>query len=369
MVSKRAQKLTNIILDHSLEVKSGDKLVISASDFSSQELLQPLYTKAIKKGAIVHLDIFGGNFNVGRADYGDYLKNYFTHSNETQLNNTEVYSMLSDWADKTVKIVSIHDKKFLESVDGNKLALRQKALRPVSDRALQKPWCLTYYPTKSLAQNAGMSLKSFTDFYYKACNIDYKRQDKEILPLQNILDAGKMVEIKGKGIDLKLNIDQRLALGVDNGKHNIPDGECFLGPVEDKTEGCIDFPLPQIYNGKEVRGIHLEFEKGEVVKFHSKTNQKFLSQLLNSDPGNRRLGEFGVGMNRNITKYIKDILFDEKIYGTVHFALGISYPYKRGGGKNKASIHWDLIKDLRHAGSEIKVDGKVIFRGGNMKLS
>lgn len=368
MVSTRAQQLANTILDHSLAVQPGDKLVISASDFSSQELLQPLYTEALKRGVIVHLDIFSGNFHAGRADYGGFLKDYFQYANEAQLNNAEIYSILSEWADKTVKIVSIHDKKFLESIDGNKLALRQKALRPISDKTLQKPWCLTYYPTKALAHNAKMGLKQFTDFYYKACNIDYQKLDTEILPLQNILDAGKLVEIKGKGIDLKMSIDQRLSLGVDNGKHNIPDGECFIGPVEDETEGYIDFELPQIYNGKEVRGIHLEFSKGKIIKFQSKTNQKFLSQLLNSDPGNKRLGEFGIGMNKNITKYIRDILFDEKIYGTVHFALGLSYPYKRGGGQNKASIHWDMIKDLRHYRSEIKIDNRTIFRDGEIVI-
>lgn len=364
MHSERALKLATTILDHSLEVKEGEKLIISASDFSSAELLQPLYSEALRKGAIVHLDIFSSNFNAGRADFGGFLQDYFHHSSDAQLNNTEVYSMLSEWADKTVKIVSIHDKKFLESVDGNKLALRQKALRPISDKTLQKPWCLTYYPTKALAQNAKMSLRQFTDFYYKACNIDYQKMDKEIFPLQETLDKGKVVEIKGNGIDLKLGIENRLSLGVDNGKHNIPDGECFIGPVEDMTEGYVNFELPQIYNGKEVSGIYLEFSKGKITKFSSKTNQKYLSQLLDSDPGNRRLGELGIGMNKNITKYIKDILFDEKIYGTVHFALGMSYPYKRGGGENKASIHWDMIKDLRHKGSEIKIDSKTIFRDG-----
>lgn len=368
MYSKRSLKFVSTILDHSLSVKSGEKLVFSVSDFTSNELVRPLYTEAIKRGVIVHLDVFSGNFNVGRADYGDYLKLFFQHANEDQLLNAEVYSMISEWADKTVKIVSIHDKKFLESIDGNKLALRQKVLRPISDKSLQKPWCLTYYPTKALAQNARMSLKEFTGFYYSACNVDYARMDKEILPVQNILDKGNIVEIKGKGIDLRLGIEGRLSLGVDNGKHNIPDGECFIGPVENVTEGYINFELPQIYNGKEVSGIHLEFSKGKIVKLKSKTNQKFLSQLLNSDPGNRRLGEFGIGMNKNITKYIKDILFDEKIYGTVHFALGMSYPYRRGGGKNKASIHWDMIKDLRHKGSEIKIDGKTIFRDGEIVI-
>lgn len=360
----RAEILSNIILNHSIGIKPGEKLLISASDFTSQELLLPLYREAIKIGAIVQLDIFGSMLSVGRADYGGFLEEFYRHSTDFQLKQTEVHDFLTNWADKTIRIVSIHNKKFLESIDGNKIALRQAALRPISDSALLKPWTLTYYPTKALAKNAGMTLKKFTEFYYEACNIDYLKMDEEILPLQNILDSGKIVHIKGQGIDLRLGIDQRLALGVDNGKHNIPDGECFLGPQEDKTEGFIDFPLPQIYNGKEVRKIHLEFKKGKLIKYSSMTNSAFLKQLLESNSGNKRLGEFGIGMNKNITKYIKDILFDEKIYGTVHFALGMAYPYERGGGKNKATIHWDLIKDLRHKGSVISVDDKVIFKDG-----
>lgn len=363
-ILSRSEKLSDIILKHSICIEPGEKLLISASDFTSQELLLPLYTQAIKLGALVQLDIFSSMLNVGRADYGGFLEKYYQHSSDSQLQQTDVHEFLTGWADKTIRIVSIHNKKFLESIDGNKIALRQTALRPVSDRALLKPWTLTYYPTQALAKNAGMSLKKFTDFYYNACNIDYIEMDKAILPLQNVLDKGKTVHIKGNGIDIKLGIDQRLALGVDNGKHNIPDGECFLGPQEDETEGYIDFPLPQLYNGKEVRKIHLEFKKGTLTHYSSKTNFEFLKQLLESNKGNKRLGEFGIGMNKNITKYIKDILFDEKIYGTVHFALGMAYPYERGGGKNKATIHWDLIKDLRHKGSSITVDNKIIFKDG-----
>lgn len=367
-MSKRASKLATIMLDHSVKLTKGDKLVISASDFTSQELLEPLYEQAIRKGAIVHLDIFNSNFTVGRADFGGFLQQYYKHANNNQLNDTTVHEFLTEWADKFIRIVSIHDKNFLKEIDGNKIALRQKALRPISDKALAKPWCLTYYPTKALAKNAGMSLKKFTDFYYDASNVDYDKMDNEIKPLEKILDKAIEVHISGKGIDLRLKLENRLALGVENGTHNIPDGECFIGPDENSTSGYVKFELPQIYNGIEVKGIYLEFEQGKIINYSSTTNQKFFKQLLESHEGNKTLGEFGIGMNKKITKYIKDILFDEKIYGTVHFALGLSYPYKRGGGKNVASIHWDMIKDLRHDGSKIEVDGKVIFRDGKITI-
>lgn len=363
---KRAEKLAEVILRHSLKVKKGEKLTISASDFSSLELLEPLYEQAIKLGAIVNLDIFTGNFNVGRADFGNFAKTFYKNASKAQLEDVSLYSLQTEWADKVVKIVSIHDKNFLKEIESNKLTVRQSSLRPVSDKMLQKPWCLTYYPTKALAENSEMSLDEFTNFYYDACNVDYTKMDAEILPLQTLLDRGERVEIKGDGIELTFSIKNRLSLGVDNGKHNIPDGECFIAPIEDSAEGFIEFELPQIYNGNEVEGIRLEFQKGKVIKYSSKSNSKFLKSIFESHEGNKRIGEFGIGMNKKITKYIKDILFDEKIYGTVHFALGMSYPYKRGGGKNQAPIHWDMIKDLRHKGSSIRVDGTLIFKDGKI---
>ena len=365
-MSKRAEKLAGIILNHSLNVQKGERLTISASDFSSMELLEPLYEQAILKGAIVNLDIFTGNFSVGRADLGNFAKTYYKNATKEQLEDVSLYALQTEWSDKVVKIVSIHDKSFLNKIDSSKISLRQSVLRPISDKMLQKPWCLTYYPTKALAENSGMTLDEFTDFYYEACNVDYAEMDSEILPLQQLLDKGKQVEIKGEGIDFTFSIKNRLSLGVDNGKHNIPDGECFIGPIEDSMSGHIKFELPQIYNGNEVEGIYLEFENGKIIKYTCDSNKKFLTELLENHEGNKRIGEFGIGMNKKITKYIKDILFDEKIYGTVHFALGMSYPYKRGGGKNQAPIHWDMIKDLRHKGSSITVDGKAIFKNGEI---
>lgn len=365
-MSKRAEQLAGIILNHSLNIQKGERLTISASDFSSIELLEPLYEQAIRKGALVNLDIFTGNFSVGRADFGNFSKTFYKNASKAQLEDVSLYTLQTDWADKVVKIVSIHDKSFLNEIDSSKISLRQSVLRPISDKMLQKPWCLTYYPTKALAENSGMTLDEFTDFYYEACNVDYAKMDADILPLQELLDKSEQVEIKGDGIDLTFSIKNRLSLGVDNGKHNIPDGECFIAPIENSAEGFIEFELPQIYNGNEVENIRLEFQKGKVTKYSSTTNTKFLNSIFESHEGNKRIGEFGIGMNKKITKYIKDILFDEKIYGTVHFALGMSYPYKRGGGKNQAPIHWDMIKDLRHVGSTIKVDDRFVFKNGEI---
>ena len=231
---------------------------------------------------------------------------------------------------------------------------------------ITKDWLLTYFPTHGMAQNANMSLEDFTDFYYKACLVDYKKQGQRIKKLQDIIDKGSVVHIKAKGTDLTLGIKGRLAAGSDSGKHNIPDGECFTGPQENVTEGFITFDYPQNRDGNEVAGIRLEFKKGEIVKFSADTGKKYLEKMLNDHSGNRRLGELGIGMNPKIKNYIKDILFDEKIMGTVHLALGRAYEEERGGGKNQGTIHWDLIKDLRYKGSLVTVDSKSIIADGKV---
>jgi aminopeptidase len=196
--------------------------------------------------------------------------------------------------------------------------------------------------------------------------VDYAAQGARIKTLQGTLDRGNVVRVLGPGTDLTLGIKGRLARGAESGRHNIPDGECFLGPVEDQTEGVITFELPQCYDGKTVEGIRLEFSKGKIVKASAKKNQAHLLALLDDFPGNRRLGELGIGMNDCITQYMRDILFDEKIMGTAHFALGRSYDYVRGGGKNRGTIHWDLVKDLRSKGTRILVDDKAILADGKM---
>ena len=366
-MDKRATQLAKIIVEHSVKVKRGSNVVIDVSDFSSKDLMHECYRLSLEKGANVYLDVFGTNYEIGRADYGGFMNTLLKTASNKQLSTPrEIMEAKTKWGDKFIRITSIHNKNFLDKADPKKLRLYSSTYYPTFEKMINKDWLLTYFPTHGMAQNAKMSLEEFTDFYYKASIVDYKKQGARIKKLAKIIDRGSEVHITGQNIDLKLGIKGRFAAGAISGTHNIPDGECFTGPQESKTEGYVEFEYPMNYNGKQMTGIRLEFKKGKVVNFSSETNKKHLEQLLNDHEGNRRLGELGIGMNPNIQTYMQDTLFDEKIMGTIHLALGKAYETKLGGGKNKGTIHWDMVKDLRHKGSLVTVDGKPIIKSGKV---
>ena len=173
------------------------------------------------------------------------------------------------------------------------------------------------------------------------------------------MDKGKVVRLIGKDTDLTFSIENRLAKACF-GERNVPDGEVFLCPVEETIEGKVYFDLPTTAFGREVQGIYLEFKKGKVVKAKAEIGQEVLEKMLATDDGAKHVGEFAIGTNPNIKQAMKNTLFDEKIAGTIHIALGRAYSEKRGGGKNKSAIHWDLVKDMRVKGSAILIDGKKV---------
>lgn len=226
-------------------------------------------------------------------------------------------------------------------------------------------WVLTYYPTAGMAQQAGMSMDSLREFYYDSVLVDYGKMEKELKGIEKILDKGSEVRVVGKKTDIKLSIKGRLAQSC-YGERNIPDGEVFVGPVHMEVNGEVYFDLPTLAYGHEVRGIHLEFVDGKVVRAMAEQGDEALQKMLETDPGARYLGEFAIGANYNVTRPMMNTLFDEKIGGTIHMALGRSYKEKRGGGTNESAIHWDIVKDMRLAGSRVEVDGVVVMRNGKI---
>ncbi len=361
----RATKLAEILVDHSASVKKGDNVLITASDFTPMDVLKECYRLCIERGANPELDVGSVQSQIGRSDLGGFLHTFLSKASDKQLEVLPPLTMAKlDWADKFIRITSLHNSQFLSSVDHARLTKWEKTTAPILDYITAKDWVLTKFPTPGSAQEAGWSLEEFTDFFYEACNVDYAAQGKSIQKLQDIMDKGERVHIVAPGTDLTLGIKGRLAAGAISGKHNIPDGECFVGPEETVTQGIVTFEYPQMLHGNEIQGLVLEFEKGKVVRFKATKGEDYLHHVFAADAGNRRLGELGIGMNKKITKYINNTLFDEKIAGTFHIALGRSYSYKRGGGKNTGSIHWDVVKDLRSDGSVLMVDGKEVIRHG-----
>ena len=249
----------------------------------------------------------------------------------------------------------------------DRLALFQGGIRPARERIFTHDlkWVGCQYPTPALAQDAGMSLEQFEDFLFGACLLDWGAERERMSRYAQRFDAAEQVRIVADGTDLTLGVAGRSFM-VDAAGANMPGGEFFTSPLEDSAEGTIAFTeFPAVAAGREVLGVQLRFEGGRVVDASATSNEDFLLEQLGVDEGARGLGELGIGCNPGITRHMKNTLFDEKIDGTVHLALGNGFP--EVGGTNVSQIHWDIVKDLRNGG-RIELDGKVVQESGSWRL-
>jgi aminopeptidase len=265
--------------------------------------------------------------------------------------------------DALISVDAPENTREASSLEQARLAAVQAAYRPALERVFghEVPWVSCQFPTPALAQDAGMSTEEFSDFLYGACLLDWKAERERMQRYADRFDAATQVRIVGKDTDLRLGMDGR-SMEVDAGGANIPGGEFFGCPVETSADGVITFPeFPAVYAGREITGIRLRFEAGRVIEASSDTNEEFLLATLDQDEGARGLGELGIGCNPGITRYLRNTLFDEKMDGTVHLALGNSYHHL--GGRNVSTIHWDVVKDLR-TGGRIELDGEVVQENG-----
>jgi len=249
-------------------------------------------------------------------------------------------------------------------IDAERIGALQAAYRPAMRKMMNHsvPWLACQYPTAALAQEAGLSTEAFADLLYGAVLLDWAAEEQRMRHIASRFDAASEVRIVGEGTDLRLSLEGR-TMRVDALGANLPGGEFFGCPLESSAEGEISFAdFPAVYRGREMSGIRFRFEGGTVVDASATSNEEALLEILDIDEGARRLGELGVGCNPGITRYMKNTLFDEKMDGTVHLALGNSYTDL--GGVNSSAIHWDLVKDLRPAGSRIELDGIVVQQDG-----
>jgi aminopeptidase len=238
-----------------------------------------------------------------------------------------------------------------------------KGARPLIARrlALDIPWVTCRYPTPALAQEAGMSLREFEDFLFGAVLLDWDEEGRKMERIKERFDAAKEVRIVGADTDLKFSIDGRTG-EVDDGHMNMPGGEVFYCPVEDSTEGVVSFSeFPAVQEPDVVDGVRMRYENGRVVEASATSNEDVLMRALDIDEGARVLGEFGIGCNPGIQRHLRNTLFDEKIYGTIHLAIGAGIP--SAGGHNESATHWDMVKDLR-PGGRIELDGELVQENG-----
>ncbi|WFB37322.1 aminopeptidase [Kiritimatiellota bacterium B12222] len=358
----RTQNLARTMAGYCLDAQPREAFAINATT-AAAPLVEALYEELLKAGAwpLVRMMPDGAQEAMFRSGQDH-------HFDESSPVDQAIVGKLAGSA----SIYSSRNTRSLSGVDPDLQARMAKASRPVKNKLLKKKWTLTLFPTEAYAQDAEMSLRDFEDFVYSATFSDEdnpvkawfdlkKKQDKLI----SKLEGAKEVQIIGPGTDLTMSIEGRTFIN-SAGTHNMPSGEVFTGPVETSAEGVIAYDFPVVNQGREIDGIRLVFEKGVVVEATATKNQDFLLKMLDMDPGARRLGELGIGTNYRIQKFIKTILFDEKIGGTIHLALGASYT--ETGGKNKSGLHWDMIKDLRKGG-ELRIDGKAIQKDGKFLKS
>jgi aminopeptidase len=267
--------------------------------------------------------------------------------------------------DGIITIWSPENAREASELSEERLAALQEASTPLRERtlAMQVPWVIAEFAVQSLADEAGMTLAEYEDFIYDAVLRDWDAEAERMRRIADVFDVAEEVRLVGAGTDLTLSLSGRTG-HIDDGHINMPGGEVFYSPVEDGTEGVVEFgEFPAVYFGTEVQGARLRFEGGKVVDATARVNEHFLVSTLDTDEGARRLGEFGIGCNAGIQRFMKNVGFDEKIDGTIHLAVGSSY----NGGLNSSAIHWDIVKDLRSDGS-IYADGRLVQQHGRWLL-
>jgi len=355
MADPRIKKLANILTEHSVKIKKGDIININ-SGVEAKHLVLEVAKLILKKGALPRINL----------SLQEYPYMFFKYAKEDQLKRYPKITMYE--VKNTQGFISIgteYNTRELTSIHPKKLAIKRRASKPVQDLIMKKKnWVICEYPTNALAQEADMSLNEFENFVFRATNRNWKEEEKKQEKLKKLMDKTDRVRIVGKDTDLTFSIKDRPAKTC-SGEFNMPDGEVFTSVVEDSTEGYIRYTYPVIRDGREVDDVQLWFSKGKVIKAKAKKNEKYLKETLKTDKGSITIGEFGIGFNYGIKKFIKNILFDEKIGGTIHLALGQGY--EETNSKNKSALHWDMIKDLRKGG-EIYFDGKLIQKDGKFLI-
>ena len=358
MLDPRNKKLAKILIDYPVKVKKEENVLIECTDPRGLPLAKEIYKLVLLKKAYPYLLL-------GTEDLSYF---FFKNATKKQLTlKPEIFDFIVDWLDKSIRIRAMKNDRALSNIKPEKILLRQKSARKIFNKLLKKPWVITYYPTESMAQSAEMSLDELEDFYFKACLRDWQNMDKRLTKIKKTMDNAQKVEIVGKKTHLTFSLKTRLAK-VCSGECNMPDGEVFSAPLDGTMNGEIYFDFPSLRAGKEVRDICLKFKNGKVIESSASYNEEYLKKALKIDKGASSPGEFAIGTNYGITRCMLNTLFDEKIGGTIHIALGKAYEEKEGGGKNKSSIHWDLVKDMRKKGSKVIIDGKVVLKDGKILL-
>jgi aminopeptidase len=362
LTDPRITKQAQILVNYSTKAKKGDRALI-VSDWQARPLALAVYKELIIAGASEVLVHFEVDEQVISRSYNEFGEVYLKNADKDQI---KAYPKIADYIVKNVdhwyRLYAVSNTRGFSNIDPKIISERSKVIRPlVDERVLKTHWVITNFPTEAGAQEADMSLTEYEDFVFGAINnVDWKKKFAEQERLAKMLTKTSEVHIVGPETDLRLGKKGRRAVNA-GGEYNMPDGEVFTSVVESEANGYITYSYPAIYMGKEFHKVRLEFKDGKVTKATAEKGEKDLNKILDVDSGGRTLGELGIGNNFAIKKFTKDILFDEKIGGTIHLALGKGY--EETGSINVSALHWDMIKDLR-AGGELWFDDKLVQKNG-----
>lgn len=352
MLDPRIERLADLLVNYSNAIKKNERVLIIIYGLQGLPLGKEIYKKCVALGAHTKYELRDESF--GRIFFENAQDHQLDYCSESAL--AEAHE-----TDAMFQIIADENKQEMAKVDAARMIRKRKATKKLSDILHKKKWVLFEYPTASGAQDAGMSLEAWENFVFDACLVDWEAASKEQEVLKKVIESTKEVHLVADGTDLKVNITGQKSVKCC-GKQNMPDGEVFTSPIKTGVNGYITYNTPTQYMNKDFNWIKLTFKDGKVIESDADRNQKELEEILDTDPGARYLGEFAFGTNRNIQIPVKSILFDEKIGGSNHMALGKCYEQAPNG--NDSNIHWDLILRHEHANGKVYFDGKLVQEKG-----
>jgi len=362
------EKYAKVLVDYSVKVKKGELTIIRAGSYVAQPLIKEIYRQVLLRGGypVVRMAVDGLN--------EVYIKNATDEQLEyidpmTEIEYDKAKNLISIGAPLNVKNMARQDSKKLAKRSGVMKRLSEKMLKRSAEGDLN--WVIADFPTQALAQEAKMSLDEYTDFLIKACwlHIDdpvakWKEIGEKQEKIANYLNSKSKIRITGDKTDITFNVAGRIWKSCA-GECNFPDGEVYTSPIEDSANGQIYFDFPQIYHGNEAQKVLLTLENGKIIDAKAEKGEDFLNNMLDMDDGSRFVGEIAIGTNEMVQDVTGNILFDEKIGGSIHMAAGASYPDT--GGKNVSGLHWDLIKNMKNGG-KIYADDVLIYEDGKFLI-
>ncbi len=355
-MDRRWKELGSLLVGYCVGVKPAEKVMIAMGEVETLPLVHGVYEAVIRAGAFPQVQFLSETLRHKLLKHGSREQLAWTPE-------IEAYGM--EWADVYIGLRGAYNIHEHDDIPTESIALNQGAMGTVSRLRWEKTrWCLVRVPNAAFAQAAETDEDTIMEMFFDACLIDWEKESGKLREWARKLDRTSSVRVTGKDTDLTFSVRGRRWVAGD-GKINMPDGEIMTAPVEDSLNGQICFEFPGVLSGRLINDIKLRWKDGRLIEATASTNQDFLRSIIATDEGASKVGEFAMGTNMAVNRFCKDILLDEKIGGTVHLALGRSYP--ECGGKNTSALHWDIVKDIRTEGAVI-VDGTPVLEKGRFLL-